>query len=74
MQLCLSKILYGLQAAVEDAAEVIRESCQGFVQFLQELRKANPDAPSFKQLVHSQVIQMQDIEWLKPPMLARSRA
>lgn len=63
-----------LQAAVEDAAEVIRESCQGFVHFLQELHKSNPDAPSFKKLVHQQVTQMQDIEWLKPPMLAKSRA
>ena len=61
------------QAAVEDTAEVIREACQGFVQFLQELQKANPDAPSFKKLVQQQILSMGDIDWLKPPMLSKAR-
>lgn len=62
-----------MQAAVETTAELIREACQGFVQFLQELQQSNPEAPSFKKLVQKQIMGMQDIEWLKPPMLSKAR-
>lgn len=61
-----------MQEAVQQAAAVLDQACQGFVQFLQELK---PDANSEKQYRQSlldAVHGMEGIEWLVPPMLQKS--
>lgn len=60
------------QADVEQTAEVIREACHGFVQFLLHLKERSPDAASFRKALQDEVLKMQDIDWLKPPMLSKA--
>lgn len=59
-------------ADVEQTAEVIREACHGFVQFLKELKERSPDAVSFRKELQDEILAMQDIDWLKPPMLSKA--
>lgn len=61
-----------MQAAVEKTAEVIQEACHGFTQFLQQLRDQNSDPAAFRTALQAEVVKMQDIDWLKPPMLSRA--
>jgi len=59
-------------ADVEQAAELIREACQGFVKFLSQLKQRSPDAASFRSALQEEILKMQDIDWLKPPMLSKA--
>ena len=64
-------LLVCVQAAVEQTAEVIREACTGFVQFLQQVKEQNPEAAAFTKGLQEEIVNMQDLDWLKPPMLSR---
>jgi len=57
---------------VEQAAEVIREACHGFVKFLSQLKERSPNAASFRSALQEEILKMQDIDWLKPPMLSKA--
>lgn len=61
-----------MQADVEQTAEVIREACHGFVQFLLQLKGDSTDGAAFRKALQNEVLNMQDIDWLKPPMLSKS--
>lgn len=61
-----------LQADVEQTAEVIREACNGFVQFLLQLKGKCADGAAFRTALQDEVRNMQDIDWLKPPMLSKA--
>lgn len=61
-----------LQADVEQTAEVIREACDGFVQFLLQLKSECADGAAFRVALQDEVRNMQDIDWLKPPMLSKA--
>ena len=57
---------------MEQTAEVIQEACQGFVQFLQKLKEQKPAAADFRKALQEEIVKMQDIDWLKPPMLSKA--
>lgn len=57
---------------MEQTAEVIQEACHGFVQFLLQLKGDATDAAAFRKALQKEVLNMQDIEWLKPPMLSKA--
>ncbi|KAL3131755.1 hypothetical protein ABBQ38_007474 [Trebouxia sp. C0009 RCD-2024] len=59
-------------ADVEQTAEVIREACNGFVQFLLQLKGKCADGAAFRTALQDEVRNMQDIDWLKPPMLSKA--
>ena len=61
------------QEAVRSAAVTISEACSGLLIFLQKL--AGPDAAqgNFKEVVQKAVLQLDQMEWLAPPMLTPKR-
>ena len=61
-----------LQSDVEQTAEVIREACHGFVQFLLRLKGDSTDPAAFRKALQNEVLNMEDTEWLKPPMLSKA--
>ena len=67
-----SLTINGIQADVEQTAEVIQVACHGFVQFLLQIKERTPDAASFRKALQQEILAMQDIDWLKPPMLSRT--
>lgn len=64
--------MFQLQADVEQTAEVISEACHGFVQFLLQLKSECADGAAFRTALQNEVRNMQDIDWLKPPMLSKA--
>lgn len=64
--------VFQMQADVEQTAELIREACHGFVQFLLQLKGDSTDGGAFRKALQNEVLNMQDIDWLKPPMLSKA--
>eukprot|EP00210_Caulerpa_lentillifera_P006713 g6415.t1 len=55
---------------VEEAAKTIEAACLGLLTYLQGIEKrANGDGKVFKKLVEEDILNMNCIDWLVPPML-----
>lgn len=57
-----------MQEAVRVTADLIYESCEGLLDFLQQLREAEPGAP-LAPLLRTATAGMRELDWLAPPML-----
>ncbi|KAK9800329.1 hypothetical protein WJX73_003149 [Symbiochloris irregularis] len=60
--------------AVMAAAATIQEACSGLLIFLQKLLPADPNQSSIKGALQNAVMQLDQMEWLAPPMLTPKRS
>ncbi len=74
---CAGDPLYGNlggddeRAAVREVAGTLREACEGFVSYLQQLQATGSTQHSLREKLADSVNGMKAIEWLVPPMLQK---
>jgi len=58
-----------MQESVRASLRTLREACEGLADWLQQLRTGGTEGESLRSAVSHAVRELDDLEWLVPPML-----